>query len=169
MLAQFRGLGSLPARGSSSQGVHIVGRSGGERATLGRRIVSGVVATATALAVVTMLGRMPVARALGTPKRVRDINTTTNGSSPEPPVVIHHVAYFQDNDGIHGSELWRSDGTAAGTRLVKDIRPGSLNGAPDVLTPVGETLFFIAEDGTHGLELWKSDGTASGTKQIRDI
>ena len=33
------------------------------------------------------------------------------------------MLYFQANDGMNGIELWRSDGTSAGTNLVKDINP----------------------------------------------
>ena len=31
---------------------------------------------------------------------------------------------FRANDGISGQELWKSDGTAGGTVMVKDINPG---------------------------------------------
>ena len=40
-------------------------------------------------------------------------------------VAIGSTAYFTADDGVHGEELWKSDGTAAGTVLVKDINPGS--------------------------------------------
>ncbi|NCR19167.1 MAG: hyalin, partial [Microcystis aeruginosa LL13-03] len=62
-----------------------------------------------------------------------------------------------------------SDGTAAGTVLVKDIFPGSSSSAPRYLTAVGNTLFFTAIDGVNGRELWKSDGTAAGTVLVGDI
>ena len=66
-------------------------------------------------------------------------------------------------------ELWKSDGTAAGTVLVKDISPGSAGSIPNNLTNVNGTLFFAADDGTNGTELWKSDGTAAGTVLVKDI
>jgi ELWxxDGT repeat protein len=65
--------------------------------------------------------------------------------------------------------LWKSDGTALGTVMVKDIYSGSGSGTPDSLTAVGNTLYFRADDGTNGVELWKSDGTASGTVMVKDI
>ena len=65
--------------------------------------------------------------------------------------------------------MWKSDGTAAGTVLVKDIRPGSTGSFPRYLTAVGNTLFFQANDGVSGYELWKSDGTAAGTVLVKDI
>ena len=76
--------------------------------------------------------------------------------------------FFRANDGEHGDELWKSDGTAAGTVLVKDINPGG-SGTIDNLTAVDGTLFFTADDGEHGNELWKSDGTEAGTVLVKDI
>jgi ELWxxDGT repeat protein len=48
----------------------------------------------------------------------------------------------------YGFELWKSDGTSAGTVLVKDIYPGPFNSGPSGLTNVNGTLFFVANDGT---------------------
>ena len=85
--------------------------------------------------------------------------------SPEPPpalIRVNESLFLAVNDGEHGVELWRSDGTTAGTTLVKDINPfgGSY---PSHLTGVGDTLYFTADDGVNGMRLWKSDGTATGT------
>jgi ELWxxDGT repeat protein len=70
--------------------------------------------------------------------------------------------------GRRGVELWRSDGTAAGTVIVRDINPvGDSN--PSELIEIGGTVYFAADDGASGVELWKSDGTRAGTKRVKDI
>ncbi len=48
------------------------------------------------------------------------------------------------DDGVAEEELWRSDGTAGGTSMVKDIRPGPAAGAPSGLTNVGGALYFVS-------------------------
>ena len=47
------------------------------------------------------------------------------GSSPDSLTNVNGVLYFRATDGVNGYELWKSDGSAAGTALVKDITPGS--------------------------------------------
>jgi ELWxxDGT repeat protein len=75
------------------------------------------------------------------------------------------------DDGINGRELWKSDGTAAGTVLVKDLLPGKttdgypLSSFPSDLTRYNGAMYFIA----NGDELWKTDGTAAGTTKVKDI
>ena len=76
---------------------------------------------------------------------------------------------FFSATGVEGAELWKTDGTAAGTKLVKDIFPGPNGSSPYGLNAVGCTLFFFAYDGIHGTELWKSDGTEAGTTLVKDI
>ena len=82
---------------------------------------------------------------------------------------VGNALYFRADDGTNGEELWKSDGTASGTVMVKDINSGSSGSYPSGLTAVGNTLYFTADDGTNGEELWKSDGTASGTVMVKDI
>jgi ELWxxDGT repeat protein len=101
----------------------------------------------------------------GTPQLVADITPVAAPSM----VVIGSEAYFTANDGTHGNELWKTDGTTAGTVMVADINPGSAGSYPGNLTNVNGELFFSATDGTHGYQLWKSDGTAAGTTMFADI
>lgn len=79
------------------------------------------------------------------------------------------VLYFSADDGVRGNELWRSDGTAAGTFLVKDINPGSGDSSPSGLVVANGVLFFAANNGVQGVELWKSDGTEAGTMLVKDV
>jgi ELWxxDGT repeat protein len=65
--------------------------------------------------------------------------------------------------------LWKSDGSAAGTKMVKDVRAGSRGSFPGDLINVSGTLFFTANDGSHGRELWRSNGTAAGTVMVKDL
>ncbi|MDX1999843.1 MAG: hypothetical protein SF066_19160 [Thermoanaerobaculia bacterium] len=79
------------------------------------------------------------------------------------------TAFFAADDGLHGEELWATDGTTPGTRLVAEIFPGPRGADLRRLTPVGSRVYFVADDGVHGRELWLSDGTAAGTRLVRDL
>ena len=78
-------------------------------------------------------------------------------------------AYFTSDDPVLGRELWRTDGTVAGTRLVKDINSGIAGSNPKEMTAVNGKLYFAADDGAHGREVWTSDGTAAGTTLVTDV
>ena len=88
--------------------------------------------------------------------------------SPEP-VRLDDALYFFTEDGLHGQELWRSDGTDEGTQMVLDICPGDCHSLVDTVITIHDgTLYFAADDGVHGRELWRSDGTAEGTWMVAD-
>jgi ELWxxDGT repeat protein len=72
-------------------------------------------------------------------------------------------------DEAHGAELWSTDGTPGGTKLLRDILPGGGSSQPAELTAVGGRVFFSANDGEHGWELWQSDGTPEGTRMVTDL
>lgn len=69
-----------------------------------------------------------------------------------------------------GEELWVSDGTVAGTVLLKDLRPGEESSSPGSLAVLGSRVFFAADDGSGaGRELWATDGTPGGTALFKDV
>jgi ELWxxDGT repeat protein len=94
--------------------------------------------------------------------------TRPNSSNPSDLTNLNGRLFFTANTGKDGGELWKSDGTANGTKLVKDINPGKQGSNPNQLTNVNGTLFFWAHDGTSG-GLWKSDGTSKGTVLVKEI
>lgn len=77
-----------------------------------------------------------------------------SGSFPSDIVNANGVAFFRAPDGVNGAELWKSNGTAAGTVLLGDIWPGSTGSSPKALARVGTRLYFAAIDGVSGTELW---------------
>jgi ELWxxDGT repeat protein len=77
--------------------------------------------------------------------------------------------YFSADDGRHGHELWRSDGSRKGTRMVRDINPGPAGSVGIIPSSSGTPLYFFADDGVHGAELWRTDGTAAGTSLVKDL
>jgi ELWxxDGT repeat protein len=87
---------------------------------------------------------------------------------PTRHVVFNGRLFFSADNGISGTELWVSDGTAAGTNLVKDLNPGNAGSAPDYLTVVGNRVFFSANNG-NAAGLWVTDGTPAGTVLVKNF
>jgi ELWxxDGT repeat protein len=129
--------------------------------------------------------------------------------------VLGDLAVFGATDGMHGRELWVTDGSPAGARMVRDVVPGPQDGCldgfavvdgvayfaigadwrvgrraelwrtdgttagtwrvaelegakPTRLTAAAGAVFFVGQDASHGYELWRSDGTAAGTALLVD-
>jgi trimeric autotransporter adhesin len=95
---------------------------------------------------------------------------TLHPSSVATLTTMGDKIFFNNSDAEHGQELWVSDGTVDGTKILKDIYAGA---SSSFLSWAGGThegsLYFAAADGTHGTELWKTDGTAAGTSLVADI
>jgi ELWxxDGT repeat protein len=109
---------------------------------------------------------LPGAAAASTPEQLSDAHGTA-GSSPSSLAATGKSVYFAANDGVNGTELWKSDG--GGAEMVKDIAPSAASSNPNSMVAIGETVYFAANDGVNGTELWKSDGTEEGTVMVENI
>ncbi|HET7436135.1 MAG TPA: ELWxxDGT repeat protein [Thermoanaerobaculia bacterium] len=105
---------------------------------------------------------------LETTRRVASVtgNNSYLGGELTAASGLLYATMFSPESGV---ELWRSDGSGAGSFLVKDANPGPASSNPSNLTAAGRLLFFTATDADHGTELWRSDGTAAGTFMVKDI
>lgn len=106
---------------------------------------------------------------------VKDINPGFSGSVPEKFIEFNEEFYFYADSRTrspfkdYGKELYKSDGTSAGTILVKDINSGNGDSLIDNFTIFNNQLYFSASDGANGVELWKTDGTDGGTVLAANI
>lgn len=87
-------------------------------------------------------------------------------ASPTPLVEAGGLLYFRADDGVYGRELWKTDGTTAGTSRVTDLVPGSGSSDPSDLVAVGSRILFLALDDTGELQPYASDGTPAGTVRL---
>ncbi len=104
---------------------------------------------------------------------VQDINlgdTVSQGNAnPDNFILYNDLVYFKARSASLGDELFVTDGTNAGTSLVKDIQVGSGNANPFDMVLFNNLLYFTANDGVNSSELWSSDGTEAGTNLVVDI
>ena len=101
-------------------------------------------------------------------RKVGGLDIATQASSPAWLVQLNGLTYFRANDGLHGDELWVSDGTPQGSRMIKDINPDGGQGV-DTVYVSGGRIFFRGNDGVRGWEIWTTDGTEVGTRMLKNI
>jgi ELWxxDGT repeat protein len=77
---------------------------------------------------------------------------------------VNGTLFFSADDGMHGKELWKSQGTTDTTAMVRDLFPGSTPGYPMELVNFHGLLLFNSR-----CELWRSDGTLQGTFRLKDF
>lgn len=118
------------------------------------------------------------ARAFDPPVRVYDFpgsSSYSNLASPRSLTAVGTRVFLVADSFPEGAELWVSDGTPGGTRLIADVGPGSLGGLADdpvqlrprALVPFGPGVAFAAQ-GYATTSLWASDGTSEGTRLLSD-
>ena len=127
---------------------------------------SGRYLSSCLLLMVFMTVQGPASSSVWTARLVKDIDPSGD-SHPRALTQVGDTLFFT----VHARQLWKSDGTAAGTVMLKDIFPSSFPDVAlqgDVTTSMNGTLFFMDFDGT-SIALGKSDGTPAGTLRIKDF
>jgi ELWxxDGT repeat protein len=82
--------------------------------------------------------------------------------------------FFAADNTTQGTELWTTDGTTTGTRLVRDIATqtsgsAAISSFPRNLTNVNGVLYFSADNNISGRELWRTDTAGSSVRLVADI
>lgn len=108
--------------------------------------------------------------AVGT-KLVKDVNRSGSALPfgdfwDDSVAAAGSTLFFTATDGTHGFELWKSNGTPQGTKMVKDLRRGADSGLPDTFAVLGNRVFFSGPDPL-GTVLWVSNGTNQGTHVVK--
>lgn len=98
-----------------------------------------------------------------------DINPGAGSSFPSYFTLMDNKIYFAANNGVNGSELWVSDETVAGTKMLKDVRSGVDSSFPKLLTVYKGKIYFAANENVFNTELWVTDGTEAETKIFKRI
>lgn len=101
---------------------------------------------------------------------LKDINPNGQGD-PQYFTEYNGKLYFYSDDGINGRELWITDGTSAGTQMLKNINPNGTSNyfLNPAFTEYNGKLYFFASDTSVGCcqnldyQLWETDGTDAGT------
>ena len=96
---------------------------------------------------------------------------TNRGAQARPPLVLGRRLIFLGREPIHGTQLWSSDGTAAGTVRISSFRNSIA--APEIIESIkirsGIGYFLLRNSltgGSVGASLWQIDGTPAGTRKI---
>jgi ELWxxDGT repeat protein len=104
----------------------------------------------------------------GTPAGTRLVSAAMR-VTPSAPVAFGDRLYFAATTLTDGTELWRTDGTTAGTQQVLDLRPGVQSSLAQLeAVSFGAHLYFAAS-GNGDTEVWRTDGTAAGTALFANV
>lgn len=108
----------------------------------------------------------------GTTAGTQLVGPTTGNGVVWDLTVYNNNLYFTYDDGVHGLELWMSDGTTSGTAMLKDIYTGTTGGGipysslPRYFTVCNGLLFFQASTAARAQGLWVTNGTEAGTQML---
>lgn len=106
----------------------------------------------------------------GTPETTRVVLFMPRRNQPGGGFVLGNHYYFAHNDGVHGFELWKTDGGPP--VMVTDLNPGpqsAIIGNPVAEVRPDGTALFAAMHRDSGVEPWITDGTAAGTRLVANL
>ncbi|MBX7246153.1 MAG: hypothetical protein K1X53_11695 [Candidatus Sumerlaeaceae bacterium] len=107
-----------------------------------------------------------------TPYLIKDVaDGHARDSDPTGFVSSGTLVFFKATTPVYGTELWKTDGTEAGTELVCDLTPGPDNSVISNLTVLNGRVYFSGWSAVSGIgwELYQTDGTPGGTIPVKDI
>lgn len=108
----------------------------------------------------------------GSPSGNETVKTSPLAFAPSPSFFSGFFQgnyYFINYTAEYGDEVWSTDGTVAGTKILKDIWPGKTSSDPYNFGLCGSRLCLVADDGDHGFELWSTTGSQAGTALVADL
>jgi ELWxxDGT repeat protein len=92
---------------------------------------------------------------------------------PSAPIAYNGGVIFSASSQMTDTYLHKepqfSDGTNAGTVLIRDIQPGPTGSGAANFFVFNNLVYFTADNGTEGTEIWVTDGTYNGTNLFKDI
>ncbi len=94
------------------------------------------------------------------------LSDPSSGRSERRGALLGDELVFALNRGAEGRELWRSDGTPSGTRLLADLGLSLLE--PGEFRRDSGEVWFRAANQAREFALWSTDGTAAGTRSRLD-
>ncbi|MBL8914862.1 MAG: hypothetical protein JNM17_29425 [Archangium sp.] len=97
------------------------------------------------------------------------VDASVGDFAPRDFFALGGQVFFVANALGNGEELWVTDGTTAGTRLVRDLHPGPSGSTPFAMTSLGGRAFFVANEASTGFNVWVSNGTFAGTTLTVDF
>ena len=87
---------------------------------------------------------------------------------PDNYVVLGDRVLFTAWESSSGRELWVSDGSVVGTKLLRDVRPGPLSSDARPIVSFSDRVWISYDNKLATQETWVSDGTVAGTSKVFD-
>jgi len=108
--------------------------------------------------------------AAGTRRIAEIVPDLSNGAETSAMAELGEALYFLVNDRRGPVLLWKTDGTTAGTGIVRNFGDGTLalTGSSFELVRFADALYFPGGGISWGRELWRTDGTTDGTVSVLD-